>query len=182
MLKGQLTQRGLLHSFIVCGHRTAIVICFCCVSLHILVALPFICVCSRQLKNTVSVYVEKLLLSPWLLQNLSVSKCTCPVHATGNHMDSTGTRCPATLEQPLLLKPRHKQFRPPQFWAVVCSLLWWHFKTWFGNTGCVFCNEQPFTCSTLVFMTVLSGSAIFTSQPLRENIKLKLTDYNIVNL
>lgn len=31
-------------------------------------------------------------------------------------------------------------------------------------------------------MTVLSGSAIFNSQPLRENIKLKLTDYNIVNL
>lgn len=85
---------------------------------------------------------------------------------------SLGPGAQQPWNRPLLLKPRHEQFRPPQFWAVVCSLPQWHFKTWFGNTGCVFCNEQPFTCFTLVFMTVLSGFAIFKSQPLRENIKL----------
>lgn len=80
-------QMVLLHNFGVCGHSTAMVACLClaghcCVSLHILVVLPFICVCSGEY-NKVFIYVKKLLLSPWPLQNLSVSKCAHPVRATG---------------------------------------------------------------------------------------------------
>lgn len=146
-----------------------------------MVVLPFVCVCSGQL-NKVSVYVEKLLLSPWLLQNLSVSKRTCPVQATGNHMDFTGIKSPAALGQPLLLKPRHEQFRPPQFWVVVCSLLWWHFKTWFGNTGCVFCNGQPFYLFYIGVYDCAFQLCHLQLSAFKRKYKIKPTDYNVINL
>lgn len=100
MLQGQLTQRRLLHNFVVCGHSTATAICLCRAGhcwayLHILVFLPFVCICSGQ-SNKVSVYVEKLLLSPCLPQNLSVSKCTCRVHGTGNHMGPHWDQVPSS--------------------------------------------------------------------------------------